>query len=241
MPRDKLQYLEITEPSTNETETISFYVRPFVQECLRAVNMEYEVAIFTIGTDWYANPIIEMLDPDGTFIQHRFFRQHAIEFEHNEKEFLVKDLNIFEGLDLNNVLFVDNQVFSFAANLKNGIPIVDFQGQKDDSELIKLMLYVHSIANSENLRDANEECFGFNKLLNSNIEKFIKYYKYEELSENNESDFNADGTSYDNIVFDEDQLTPSEMNRSSECSFPLQQTQQTQSKIKLPVDRQKSH
>jgi hypothetical protein len=71
------------------------------------------------------------------------------------------------------------------------------------------------------LRDANEECFGFNKLLNSNIEKFIKYYKYEELSENNESDFNADGTSYDNIVFDEDQLTPSEMNRSSECSFPL--------------------
>jgi hypothetical protein len=30
--------------------------------------MEYEVAIFTIGTDWYANPIIEMLDPDGTLI-----------------------------------------------------------------------------------------------------------------------------------------------------------------------------
>lgn len=68
MPREKLQYLEITEPSTNDTETISFYIRPFVQECLRAVNSEYEVAIFTIGTDWYANPIIEMLDPDGTLI-----------------------------------------------------------------------------------------------------------------------------------------------------------------------------
>ena len=105
-------------------------------------------------------------------------------------------MNIFEGLDLNNVLFVDNQVFSFAANLRNGIPIVDFQGQKDDQELIKLMLYVHSIADSENLRDANEETFGFNKIINSNIEKFIKYYKYEELSENNESDFNADGESY---------------------------------------------
>lgn len=82
------------------------------------------------------------------------------------------------------------------------------------------MLYVHSIVNSDNLRDANEECFGFNKLLNSNIEKFIKYYKYEELSENNESDFNADGTSYDNNVFDEGQIliTGSHTVLSSESS-----------------------
>lgn len=74
MPKEMLQWVDITEPSTGETEKIGFYVRPFVQECLRAVNSEYEVAIFTVGTDWYADPIIEMLDPDGTLIQHRFFR-----------------------------------------------------------------------------------------------------------------------------------------------------------------------
>jgi len=38
------------------------------------VNQKYEVAVFTASYDWYANPIIDVLDPDGTRIQHRFFR-----------------------------------------------------------------------------------------------------------------------------------------------------------------------
>jgi TFIIF-interacting CTD phosphatase-like protein len=50
------------------------FVRPFLLECLRAANMDYEVAIFTAGFDWYANPIIDKIDPSGTLIQHRFFR-----------------------------------------------------------------------------------------------------------------------------------------------------------------------
>jgi len=51
------------------------FLRPYLHECLRAANMDYEVAIFTAGFDWYANPIIDKIDPSGTLIQHRFFRQ----------------------------------------------------------------------------------------------------------------------------------------------------------------------
>ena len=50
------------------------FVRPFLHECLWAANMDYEVAVFTAGYDWYANPIIDKIDPSGTLIQHRFFR-----------------------------------------------------------------------------------------------------------------------------------------------------------------------
>ena len=53
------------------------FIRPFLLECLRAANMDYEVSIFTAGFDWYANPIIDKIDPSGTLIQHRFFRQHT--------------------------------------------------------------------------------------------------------------------------------------------------------------------
>lgn len=51
-----------------------FFVRPYLTECLKAVNKEFEVAVFTAGYDWYANPILDRIDPTGTLIQHRYFR-----------------------------------------------------------------------------------------------------------------------------------------------------------------------
>ena len=43
-------------------------MRPYLQECLRAFNIDYEVAIFTASFDWYANPIIDRIDPTKTLI-----------------------------------------------------------------------------------------------------------------------------------------------------------------------------
>ena len=44
------------------------FVRPYAYECLRAANTDYEVAVFTAGYDWYANPIIDKLDPGRNLI-----------------------------------------------------------------------------------------------------------------------------------------------------------------------------
>lgn len=68
MGEDELNWVHILDPESNERETGGFFVRPYLKECLQAVNTKYEVAIFTVGTDWYANPIIDKLDPDGTLI-----------------------------------------------------------------------------------------------------------------------------------------------------------------------------
>lgn len=54
------------------------------------------------------------------------------------------------------VLFVDNHIFSFAANLKNGIPVVDFLGDRQDTELLKVANYVLALADESNLMRANE-------------------------------------------------------------------------------------
>ena len=118
------------------------YLRPYLHELLRTANIDYEVAIFTAGYDWYANPIIDNIDPSGNLIQHRFFRQHAQTVTFMGQEMLYKDLDIFDGIDLSRILIVDNQVFSFATNLKNGVPIASFYGGKKDSELIKVIKYV---------------------------------------------------------------------------------------------------
>lgn len=124
------------------------------------MNAKYEVAVFTAGYDWYANPIIDEIDPEGKLIQHRYFRQHAQAVTHLNQTLFIKDLTLFGGLDLKKVLFVDNFILSFAANLKNGIPVVDFLGNKQDCELLKVANYVIQLAKEQDLMEANEEIFG---------------------------------------------------------------------------------
>jgi len=62
---------------------------------------------------------------------------------------------------LKNVLIIDNAIWSFAAHLQNGIPVVDFMGNQDDRELLKVMQYVHSVSKEDDLMAANERTFGF--------------------------------------------------------------------------------
>ena len=152
------------------------FVRPYLHECLRAANTDYEVAVFTAGYDWYANPIIDKIDPSGTLIQHRFFRQHAQTITHKGQESLYKDLSVLKGIDLSRTLIIDNHVFSFATNLSNGIPIASYYGSKKDCELIKVMKYVHQIAQEENLMVANESQFQLRSMLDTPISKFVQYY-----------------------------------------------------------------
>lgn len=61
-------WLDIFDPTVDEIIKIGFSVRPFAVECLKQANTNYEVAIFTGAQDWYANPIIDFLDPTGTLI-----------------------------------------------------------------------------------------------------------------------------------------------------------------------------
>jgi CTD small phosphatase-like protein 2 len=44
----------------------------------------------------------------------------------------IKDLSVFWDFDLNNIVIVDNAVYSFINQLDNGIPIIPFWFDKDD-------------------------------------------------------------------------------------------------------------
>ena len=58
------------------------------------------------------------------------------------------------------------------------------------------MKYVHSIAKFDNLKQVNEETFSLQKIKDSPIEMFIKYYQISELSEESDQDFEEDGQTY---------------------------------------------
>jgi len=144
-----------------EKDVAKFSIRPHYKRCLEFVNKYFEVAVFTAGHKWFANPIVDALDPKGIYIQHRYFRRSCVELERGEDRFFTKNLRMFRGVDINKVLIVDNNVYSFAPNFENGIPIIDFFGSKRDAELLKVIDYLDKLKDKQNLRAANEKNFGF--------------------------------------------------------------------------------
>lgn len=74
-----IQAVSIHDPEIDENFLNEFYIRPHLKTCLEEVNKKYEVAVFTVSEQYYADPIIDIIDPDGTLIQHRYFRHHSVQ------------------------------------------------------------------------------------------------------------------------------------------------------------------
>lgn len=61
--------------------------------------------------------------------------------------------------DLKDVVIVDNAVYSFGYHLENGIPIIPFYFNKNDTELMTLTVYLKSLANVRDVREVNRRVF----------------------------------------------------------------------------------
>jgi CTD small phosphatase-like protein 2 len=171
-------------------------VRPFSRNCLVEANKYFEVAIFTAGNEWFADKIIDFLDPDNSLIQHRYFRQHTCQLSDDDPDMYVKDLSIFKGeVTIDDILIVDNNIYSFAFNLENGIPILNYLGDKKDDQLLKIIKYLNLLKGSGNLRIENERVQELKKMYDGcNWLNFIHYYDPDELSDDlEEPDFDNDG------------------------------------------------
>jgi len=155
--------LPVFDPESGLYIKTLFSVRPYARKCLEFANKYFEVGIFTAGNSWFADPIISYLDPKGTLIQHRYFRQHTSLLGSGDTEegsFLAKDLTILKGeVSLDDILIIDNNIYSFAFNLENGIPVNDYLGNKNDKALLQVMNYLNYIKDFENLRVENEKVY----------------------------------------------------------------------------------
>ena len=108
-----------------------FNIRPFTHECLELVNKHFEVIVFTASHKGYADVILDHIDPEKKLIQHRVYRDNCIKTTDNV---FIKDLRIFKNRSLKDMIIVDNAVYSFGAQLANGVPITPFKDDREDCE-----------------------------------------------------------------------------------------------------------
>ena len=135
-------------PFENQTQSIYVLIRPYVEEFLLRTSSLFELVVFTASIPEYANPLLNRLDPLRR-ISHRLFRQHCI-YSNN---FFIKDLSKINR-PLNEMIIIDNNPISYVLNKDNGIPILSWYDDENDSELMKVLPFVEYLANVDDVRDA---------------------------------------------------------------------------------------
>lgn len=171
--RPPMVKVDITTPNGNVIKDVGFNIRPQCHKLLNEMNKHYEVCVFTASTPQYADSIINYLDPTGTLIQHRFYRNQCVKTEGNE---YIKDLRVFKNVDLKNILLVDNAVYSFGQQLDNGIPIASFKEDPDDCEFDYLIPHLEACAQYDDVRDYNRQKFQLQELCDTHFDSWIEYY-----------------------------------------------------------------
>ncbi|OMJ65335.1 hypothetical protein SteCoe_38454 [Stentor coeruleus] len=148
-------YTGICDHHLQGIPNIDFSVRPYARELLEYASNNFELVIFTASQKSYADRILNFLDPNNEFISMRIYREHCIR---TEKGF-IKDLRIFSGRSMKNLILVDNTLLSFAFQLDNGIPISSWYGDKNDNELFKLINFLKIIKEAPDVRDQLKSTF----------------------------------------------------------------------------------
>jgi RNA polymerase II subunit A small phosphatase-like protein len=82
-------------------------VRPGTKEFLETMAKHYEVVIFTASLSNYANPLMDLLDPDQLCTS-RLFREHCT----FNGRFFTKDMSLL-GRRIEDVILVDNNPNSY--------------------------------------------------------------------------------------------------------------------------------
>lgn len=140
--------------------TIPLILRPYLKLFLDYCLEHFDLYIFTASRKEYADCILNYIERDKRYFKRRFYRDNCIIIK---ERIFIKDLRIFQNLELKNTVIIDNSLYSFTNQLSNGILITSFYHDPLDKELIHLKNYLDNmrLAYVEDVRTINRKVFNF--------------------------------------------------------------------------------
>mmetsp|Transcript_30570 Transcript_30570/g.90694 ORF Transcript_30570/g.90694 Transcript_30570/m.90694 type:complete len:324 (-) Transcript_30570:42-1013(-) len=136
----------ITVELEGEHHKVYVRKRPGVDEFLRAVADCFEVVIYTASMSKYANPLMDVLDPQG-YCTSRLFREACT--KHDQGGYM-KDLSKL-GRNLKDVIIIDNSPICYALQPHNAIPIKTWRNDYSDQELLELIPILNALVTVEDI------------------------------------------------------------------------------------------
>ena len=169
----------------SDNDSAYIQIRPGTEDFLIDLAKYYEIVIFTAALQKYADIVINSIDPNNV-ISYRLYRQHTISIGNSN----VKDLTKL-GRDLRYVIIVDNCLENFAMQSRNGLKIIDFEGNEFDDELeyLKEDLIKLVKMNVNDVRDYLEK-------IQINMDKRANFYQKINFNNNN-NNYNNELVNYD--------------------------------------------
>jgi CTD small phosphatase-like protein 2 len=77
---------------------------------------------------------------------------------------------------MEDIVIVDNAVYSFGFQLENGIPIIPFYDDKEDEELLHLTQYLECLSKSGgDVRNHNRKAFQLKELQELDVQQFLSH------------------------------------------------------------------
>ena len=110
------------------------------------MHKHYELVIFTASLSKYAEPLVEILDPEK-LCSYKLFREHCT-FMNNA---FVKDLTRL-GRPMNSLLILDNSPVAYMLQPENAMPCVSWYEDMADRELPRTAVLLERIAYEEDVR-----------------------------------------------------------------------------------------
>nr|XP_033812349.1 CTD small phosphatase-like protein 2 isoform X2 [Geotrypetes seraphini] len=135
-------------------------LRPFCREFLETISKMYEIFVFTTAKQEYGENIMDFLDPQKKLIRHRLFQEDCICIQGH----YVKDLSVLNR-ELATTVAVDPAPHTFPYHISNRIPIQSWLGNKEDTELLKLIPLLERLAQIDDVRREISRKFRLNKLI----------------------------------------------------------------------------
>ena len=162
----------ILTPKAGSDVKIMIKVRPYVEEFLEMMKEHFEIVVFTASSELYAKTVVQALDPKEEYISHILHRDFCLE---TNRGIRIKDLRIIKNRNLKDLIIVDNFVPAFSFQLENGVPILEWRGDRTDQELIHIAKYLIAAKSADDLREYNKKNLKLMELVNSKWQSLVSY------------------------------------------------------------------
>lgn len=145
-------------------------IRPYCRLFFEKVSKYFEIIIFTASSKDYAESILNFLRRKNFKINKDMTILDKTNCFITKKGFLIKDLQVLANRSLQNIAILDNLAYSYSLQLSNGIPIVEWYSDKNDTELLGVLKYLKKMSKCEDVREFNKKNLRLFELANLKIE-----------------------------------------------------------------------
>lgn len=146
-------------PHDFKTDEYFIYCRPHLSEFLDFADANFKLALWTTGTQLYADTIVKLLFQNYSleFVWTRDKCTQTYNVESHKHQWIKKLKKVKKkGYPLESVLMIDNTPKKLQKNYGNLISVSDFLGNLEDKELLQLIKYLSDIKVIDNVRNVEK-------------------------------------------------------------------------------------